>query len=323
MEYKQIPIGQAENISGKQFNRLKALYRVEHPTGRKGVFWLCECQCEAKTLLVVSKNHLTSDHTKSCGCLKHENKGGGRPVRDLTGQIFGELAVLSLAKVENGHAFWNCKCSCGKMHTVMGSSLTTGDTKSCGFCKPRHFIDLTNQKFGLLTALEPTEKRVGSYVVWKCLCDCGNYTEVPSGYLTIGQTKSCGCLGASYNETKITQMLQEADISFTSQKNFKDCLLASGAKARFDFYIEDSYIIEFDGQQHFSYRKDTINTWNTKEHFKETRNNDLLKNKYCFEHNIPLIRIPYDREYDLNDLKLETTRFLLTKENEEEYYQRK
>lgn len=43
MEYKQIPIGKAENISGKQFNRLKALHRVEHPTGRKGVFWLCEC----------------------------------------------------------------------------------------------------------------------------------------------------------------------------------------------------------------------------------------------------------------------------------------
>ena len=41
---------------------------------------------------------------------------------------------------------------------------------------------------------------------------------------------------------------------------------------------------------------------------------------FCFEHNIPLIRIPYNAEYDLNDLKLETTRFLLTPENEQEYY---
>ena len=47
---------------------------------------------------------------------------------------------------------------------------------------------------------------------------------------------------------------------------------------------------------------------------------DLLKNKYCFEHHIPLIRIPYNVEYNLNDLKLETTRFLLTPENEEQYY---
>ena len=28
-----------------------------------------------------------------------------------------------------------------------------------------------------------------------------------------------------------------------------------------------------------------------------SRENDLLKNKYCFEHNIPLIRIPYNKEY--------------------------
>ena len=75
------------------------------------------------------------------------------------------------------------------------------------------------------------------------------------------------------------------------------------------------YIIEYDGIQHFQGK-----------HFKDTleniHKNDLIKNKYCFEHNIPLIRIPYDKEYTLNDLKLKTTRFLLTPENEKEYYER-
>ena len=47
---------------------------------------------------------------------------------------------------------------------------------------------------------------------------------------------------------------------------------------------------------------------------------DLQKNHYCFDNNIPIIRIPYDAEYTIDDLKLETTRFLLTPENEEEYY---
>ena len=50
---------------------------------------------------------------------------------------------------------------------------------------------------------------------------------------------------------------------------------------------------------------------------------DLIKNKYCFDNKIPLIRIPYDVDYTLNDLKLETTRFLLTPENEKEYYERR
>jgi hypothetical protein len=47
---------------------------------------------------------------------------------------------------------------------------------------------------------------------------------------------------------------------------------------------------------------------------------DLLKNKYCFDNNIPIIRIPYDADYTINDLKLETTKFLLIPENEGEYY---
>ena len=46
-----------------------------------------------------------------------------------------------------------------------------------------------------------------------------------------------------------------------------------------------------------------------------------MKNKYCFKHNIPIIRISYYADYTLEDLKLETTRFLLTPENEEEYYE--
>lgn len=88
----------------------------------------------------------------------------------------------------------------------------------------------------------------------------------------------------------------------------------------FDFAIFNNEriisIIEYDGIQHFQ-----------NGHFKTlleiTRKNDLLKNKYCFNNNIPLIRIPYDEEYTIDDLKLETTRFLLTPENEKEYYKKR
>ena len=73
------------------------------------------------------------------------------------------------------------------------------------------------------------------------------------------------------------------------------------------------YLIEYDGIQHFE-------RGHFHDSYERTHQNDLIKNQYCFKNKIPLIRIPYDVEYDLNDLKLETTRFLLTQENEEEYY---
>ena len=58
-------------------------------------------------------------------------------------------------------------------------------------------IDLTNQRFGSLTAIEiappfiqPSGKKVSA---WKCQCDCGNTVNVRTDNLRNGHTTSCGC----------------------------------------------------------------------------------------------------------------------------------
>lgn len=58
-------------------------------------------------------------------------------------------------------------------------------------------IDLTNQRFGSLTAIEiappfiqPSGKKVSA---WKCQCDCGNIINVRTDNLRNGHTTSCGC----------------------------------------------------------------------------------------------------------------------------------
>lgn len=55
-------------------------------------------------------------------------------------------------------------------------------------------IDLRNQKFGRLTAIEPTKKRRNNSIVWFCRCDCGNEVFVSTNNLRRSFTKSCGCL---------------------------------------------------------------------------------------------------------------------------------
>ena len=52
-------------------------------------------------------------------------------------------------------------------------------------------IDLTGQKFGLLTAQKPTHSL--GVRVWFCRCACGGTAEVPTGALRSGNTRSCGC----------------------------------------------------------------------------------------------------------------------------------
>lgn len=56
------------------------------------------------------------------------------------------------------------------------------------------YEDLTGQRFGRLTVLEPTNKKNNDgRRIWKCLCDCGNIKYTTCQNLKRGQCTSCGC----------------------------------------------------------------------------------------------------------------------------------
>ena len=58
------------------------------------------------------------------------------------------------------------------------------------------FLDLCGRRFRRLVAQWPAgrDKTKPPRTCWLCLCDCGNLLIVPTGRLTSGNTKSCGCL---------------------------------------------------------------------------------------------------------------------------------
>ena len=59
-------------------------------------------------------------------------------------------------------------------------------------------IDLTGQRFGMLTVLQravvPSNRPY-----WWCECDCGETTMVMGQHLKTGDTQSCGCLRRALN----------------------------------------------------------------------------------------------------------------------------
>ena len=252
---------------------------------------------------------------------------------DLTGQDFGYWHVIKRAENgADGRARWLCLCTaCGKEKVVQGAHLRAGRSTNCGCVRMEKMRqasikDETGKDYGYLHVErmakkeeQPRQDKDG--VWWVCTCThCGRKNVIVFGdYLRNGDTKSCGCIN-SMNESKICQMLNHLNISYKQQVTFKN-LSSTGRPCdllMYDIgvYNQDQllYLIEYDGVQHFEHG-----------HFYDsydiTHKNDLLKNKYCFEHNIPLIRIPYNATYDLNDLKIETTRFLLTPKNEQQYYE--
>jgi len=56
----------------------------------------------------------------------------GKPVKDMAGQMFGRLQVLSRDGTRHGNAAWLCRCDCGTVKTISGNELRNGGTVSCG-----------------------------------------------------------------------------------------------------------------------------------------------------------------------------------------------
>lgn len=54
--------------------------------------------------------------------------------------------------------------------------------------------NLTNQKFGKLTAIKDVERSRNGHVRWLCECECGNTKSVLSTHLVRGSIKHCGCV---------------------------------------------------------------------------------------------------------------------------------
>lgn len=247
---------------------------------------------------------------------------------DLTNQRFGKLLVLERDYEEpknhpnERQAWWKCKCDCGNIKSFRASVIKKAT--SCGCEKylnrqpltenQKHNIslgllnspkkknqinnsslNLIGKKFGKLTVLEQTDIRKNKNVVWKCQCDCGNITYAITNSLTKGNTKSCGCI-KSFGEEKISQLLKENNISFEREKQFNNCRFPDTNKmARFDFFVNNKYIIEFDGKQHFE-----VNNF-FEQNLEDIQKHDNFKNNWCKENNIPIIRIPY---YQLNNLTI-------------------
>lgn len=113
---------------------------------------------------------------------------------DHVGEKWGDL-IIEHAFKKGRRLYVECKCSCGKTCIVRYDMIKCGNTRSCGHLSEKTRFsryDLTGKinKYGI-RAINPTEKRVGTSVIWECECVCGKIFEVPAYYFD--KIKSCGC----------------------------------------------------------------------------------------------------------------------------------
>lgn len=299
------------NMTGQKIGKLTV---IERDIARKSgaAYWICKCDC-GNTISVRGNNLRDKNHpTQSCGCLNKENRK--IDTDSLVGKVFNRLQVIErdLKKpVGHGHtSYWICKCICGNIISVSHQNLVTGKTQSCGCYRKdintqRNTLDLTNKQYGNVVALFNTgELSTHHSYLWQCYCkNCDSYFITSAEYLQSGHINSCGCTNIqSRGELYIKNILDSNEIKYKTQFTFKDCRNPkTNYLYKFDFAIFNNenilqYLIEFDGEQHFIKKKNSIFD------YEAISFNDNYKNQYCLTNNIPLIRIPY---WELKNLDLD------------------
>ena len=308
------------NLAGLKVNMLTVLEQAEDyikPSGKKTAQWLCLCECGNKK--VINQDVLKAGKIKSCGCQQFSGFKKFRDNRkekndiDLIGKTFGKLTIIERDHTDNGgKIYYKCKCECGNEIIVFKKRLISKEKQDCG-CSTINYNnikDITGQRYGKLVALYPTGTNERRAMKWMFQCDCGKTKEIEGNSVTRGNTLSCGCLKVSHGELKIAQLLDEANIFYETEKyafNYDNDITR---KCRFDFFVNNQYYIEFDGAQHYYSNN---RWWNTADFVKEQKKRDEIKNQWCKEQGIPLIRIPYHHynELTIQDLLLETSKFIV------------
>jgi hypothetical protein len=119
----------------------------------------------------------------------------------------------------------------------------------------------------------------------------GEFKQTPNIHLRGSGCKKCS---DSFGEKEIAKFLDKFYIKYEREYKFKECV--NTYPLRFDFYIPSARTcIEFDGIQHYQ----PVDYFGGVEAFERLKINDKIKEDYCEENYINLIRIRYDQLDDI------------------------
>lgn len=176
---------------------------------------------------------------------------------------------------------------CPKGHTTFISWANFKKDRRCSECYKFKKLSqedvkrfLNNFGYDVVGEYKTANKKI------KILCPEGHIYSATYAHFYDG--KRCPHCKRSTGEIRISEYLKKNKISFKSEYVVNS--IEGIEYARFDFYIKElNLIIEYDGQQHF----EPVEKFGGQEAFKRTQYRDSIKNRYCLENGINLIRIPY------------------------------
>lgn len=286
------------NMVGNQYGHLLVKEMLYNYNNTNRTYCRCDCDCGNKDIIRQAVK-LRNDSTEftSCGCTIKErvSKYCGR---NIDGQRFGRLVVLE--------TFWEtnppkvlCRCDCGVVRLFRKNDVQSGHTQSCG-CLTKENTSRASTKdwSGYISEsgvkmVKPAYQNENNQWLWECVCPlCNNSFIALPIKIYNNHTTSCGCKRISSGERIIEDILKSYNIKYEKEYSFVDC--RNKYKLRFDFAIVDDnggvlFLIEYDGQQHYH----SVEIFGGEKGHTQTVQRDKIKNDYCKDNGIPLLRLNY------------------------------
>lgn len=249
-------------------------------------------------------HHLHGEGCRKCGRITTTNKqrmGDIQFIEDSI-KIHGDLYRYNKVKyVSNGTPvkIYCTKCKKYFSQTPYKHLIGRG-CQRCGGTKKyttEEFIEVSEKKFPNLFGYDRVNYVSADELIELFCMKCKRYFfRTPRVHLVKG---TCVLCTISKGEEFIADWLNNHNIKYIRQKSFEGCKYKN--KLLFDFYIPSKNMcIEYDGEFHFQAirRSYSITKEKAEQLLKDTQIRDNIKNEFCKNNGITLIRIKYDEDLE-------------------------
>lgn len=217
----------------------------------------------------------------------NKNYNNKKYSQEYVEQLIKDRGYQLLNEYKNNKSKLKIKCKRGHIHEIRFDSFVKGS--GCKQCMKENMsnniedvkIKLSNRGYKLLSKYDRNNKPI------TLQCDKGHIFS--STYdIIVNNESNCPICNESKGERNIELFLNNYNIKHIRQYKFKECKFFR--ELPFDFYLpEHNICIEFDGIQHFK----IIKHFGGIDSFINRKIRDTIKNIYCENNEIKLLRISY------------------------------
>ncbi|CAH6421759.1 Hypothetical protein KVN_LOCUS445 [uncultured virus] len=182
----------------------------------------------------------------------------------------------------------NYVCPQGHNTIITLDGFSRTEQTICGFCSNvyKHSLEKIQEEFSLIGYELLSTEYINAHNNLKVKCNKGHIIKISYTHFK-SSNRRCGICKLNLGPKIIKEYLDKNNIPYELEYKFNDC--KDKRELPFDFYVNNQFLIEFDGKQHFK----PIDYFGGIDAYTSLINRDFIKTSYCIYKKIPLLRISF------------------------------